>query len=81
MKQKPSFSRRKFVAFMAADPAATYPEARRDGRWHPTFSKLPYSSLAGDAQRRTQPFPMTQVRLLPSTFLDAAEWNRGYMSR
>ena len=24
---------------------------------------------------------MTQVRLLPSAFLDAAEWNRGYMNR
>ena len=34
-----------------------------------------------DAQLKTQPFPMTQVRLLPGPFADAAEWNRGYMSK
>src|SRR5664279_3179246 len=34
-----------------------------------------------DVPARVQPFPMTQVRLLPSSFLEAAEWNRGYMSR
>jgi DUF1680 family protein len=31
---------------------------------------------------RVEPFPMSQVRLLPSTaFHDALEWNRGYMAR
>ncbi len=31
---------------------------------------------------RVEPFPMTQVRLLPgSVFHDAYEWNRGYMAR
>jgi uncharacterized protein len=31
---------------------------------------------------RVQPFPMSQVRLLPGTvFHDAQEWNRGYMAR
>ena len=30
---------------------------------------------------KVQPFPMTQVRLLPGPFQDAADWNRGYMSR
>ncbi len=34
-----------------------------------------------DAPVKVRPFAMTQVRLLPSAFLDAAEWNRGYMSR
>ena len=34
-----------------------------------------------DAPVKVQPFAMSQVRLLPSRFLDAAEWNRGYMSR
>lgn len=31
---------------------------------------------------RAEPFPMTQVRLLPnSVYYDAQEWNRGYMAR
>jgi DUF1680 family protein len=31
---------------------------------------------------RVEPFPMSQVRLLPSgVFHDALEWNRGYMAR
>jgi uncharacterized protein len=31
---------------------------------------------------KAEPFPMTQVRLLPnSIFHDAQEWNRGYMAR
>ena len=30
---------------------------------------------------KVEPFAMSQVRLLPSIFLDAAEWNRGYMGR
>src|SRR5262245_25688917 len=31
---------------------------------------------------RAQPFPMSQVRLLPGTvFHDAQEWNQGYMAR
>src|ERR1035438_438970 len=34
-----------------------------------------------DVPARVQPFPTTQVRLLPSAFLEASEWNRGYLSR
>ncbi len=35
-----------------------------------------------DVQAKVQPYPMTQVRLLPgSPFAEAAEWNRGYMQR
>ena len=34
-----------------------------------------------DAPPKVQPFPLTQVKLLPGIFADAAEWNRGYMSR
>src|SRR5690348_11801863 len=31
---------------------------------------------------RVQPFPMSQVRLLPnSVYFDSHEWNRGYMAR
>ncbi len=35
-----------------------------------------------DVAPRAEPFPMTQVRLLPnSIYYDAQEWNRGYMAR
>jgi DUF1680 family protein len=34
-----------------------------------------------DVPAKAQPFPMKQVRLLPSVYHDAHEWNRGYMSR
>src|SRR5215472_665751 len=34
-----------------------------------------------DVPLRAEPFPMTQVRLLPSFYQDAQEWNRGYVAR
>jgi DUF1680 family protein len=35
-----------------------------------------------DVAPKAEPFPMTQVRLLPnSIYADAQEWNRGYMAR
>src|SRR6059058_1453611 len=34
-----------------------------------------------DVPAKVQPFPMTQVRLLPGPFQDIAGWNRGYMQR
>lgn len=34
-----------------------------------------------DAPVKVQPFPMTQVRLLPGPFQEAQEWNRGYLRR
>ncbi len=35
-----------------------------------------------DIAAKAEPFPMTQVRLLPGTiYYNAQEWNRGYMSR
>ncbi len=34
-----------------------------------------------DAPLKVQPFPMTQVRLLPGIYRDAQLWNRGYMHR
>jgi DUF1680 family protein len=46
----------------------------------PPFSgKLEFTRK--DVAPKVSPFPMTQVRLLPSLFADAQEWNRGYMSR
>src|ERR1035441_10727853 len=43
--------------------------------------KDPIQFTRQDVPAKVQPFPMGQVRLLPSVFLEAAEWNRGYMSR
>src|SRR4030095_1886524 len=35
-----------------------------------------------DVAPRVQPFPMSQVRLLPNNvYFDSQEWNRGYMER
>ncbi len=34
-----------------------------------------------DVPAKVMPFPMQQVKLLPGMYADAAEWNRGYMSR
>lgn len=34
-----------------------------------------------DVPSKVRPFPMTQVKLLPSLYSDAADWNRGYMQR
>jgi hypothetical protein len=46
----------------------------------PAFPAIAFERHAVAPQ--VEPFPMTQVRLLPgSTFHDAQEWNRGYMSR
>ncbi len=46
----------------------------------PFAGKLEYARR--QVALRVQPFPMSQVRLLPgSVFHDAQEWNRGYMAR
>jgi len=34
-----------------------------------------------DVPFRAKPFPMAAVRLLPSIYYDAQQWNRGYMAR
>ena len=34
-----------------------------------------------DVPLRAEPFPMTEVRLLPGVYQDAQKWNRGYMAR
>jgi len=43
--------------------------------------KDPIQFTRKDVPAKVQPFPMDRVRLLPSAFLEAAEWNRGYMNR
>lgn len=46
----------------------------------PPFEK-PIEFTRQDVPAKVQPFPMTQVKLLPSLYTQAAEWNRGYMAR
>ncbi|HXK02632.1 MAG TPA: beta-L-arabinofuranosidase domain-containing protein [Verrucomicrobiae bacterium] len=58
------------------------PQERRQGTLDevPPF-KDPIQFARNPVAPKVEPFPMTQVRLLPGPFLDAAEWNRGYMNR
>jgi DUF1680 family protein len=46
----------------------------------PPFQE-PLTFIRQDVPAKVQPFPMTQVKLLPSAYTEAAEWNRGYMQR
>ena len=58
------------------------PEPKREGTVDGILPfKDPIQFQRKDVAAKVQAFPLTQVRLLPSVFLDAAEWNRGYMSR
>jgi DUF1680 family protein len=58
------------------------PEQKRQGTIDGILPfKDPLQFTRKDVPARVRPFPMTRVRLLPSAFLDAAEWNRGYMNR
>ncbi len=41
----------------------------------------PLEFKRSDVPLAAEPFPMTQVRLLPSIFKDAQDWNRAYMQR
>src|ERR1035438_4868238 len=90
--QKPSLSRRKFAAWIAAAPIAAAQQPSPNTSVPPPQKRqgtvdgiLPFQDpvrfTRKDVPARVQPFPMTQVRLLPSALLEAAEWNRSYMSR
>src|ERR1017187_7381673 len=96
MKQKPSLTRPNFAALLAATaleaqqpPAgapnpnpSVPPQPNRQGTVNGVLPfKEPIQFTRQDVPAKVQPFPMGQVRLLPSVFLEAAEWNRGYMSR
>jgi uncharacterized protein len=85
-------SRRRFGALMTAaaaapelaaqSAAAQPPVPRRPGpppEVPPFEGKLEFQRR--DVPPKVQPFPMTQVRLLPGIYKDAQEWNRGYLQR
>ncbi len=43
--------------------------------------EAPIQFTRQDVPAKAQPFPMTQVKLLPSIYTEVTEWNRGYMQR
>jgi DUF1680 family protein len=86
-------NRRKFAALLAATPVAAgaleaqqpTPAPNPPKRQGTAADILPFKDplqfTRKDVPAEVLPFPMDRVRLLSSAFLDAAEWNRGYMSR
>jgi uncharacterized protein len=87
-------SRRGFAALVAAgagqaaaqaqntqpNPVPTPPRRRGLPPEVPPFD-APLEFTRRDVAAKVQPFPLTQVRLLPGIYKDAEEWNRGYMQR
>jgi DUF1680 family protein len=61
------------------------PAPARGGRRGPAPEVPPFEGkiefTRKDVSPKTQPFPMTKVKLLPGIYTQAAEWNQGYMSR
>ncbi len=87
-----TLSRRTFAAALAASPLlaqqtpAPSPAAPVNEQRHGTTPEVPPFQANLEFTRRAvpgkvQPFPMTQVRLLPGPFQEAMEWNRGYLQR
>jgi uncharacterized protein len=90
----PKLTRRAFATAIAATPAlvaqqpATQQSAQQPApppRRGPAPEVPPFEApiefTRRDVAPKVQPFAMTQVKLLPSQYTEAAEWNRGYMSR
>src|ERR1035441_3841306 len=67
------------------NPSTNLPPAPQPNRQGTVNGILPFKDpiqfTRKDAPAKVQPFPMAQVRILPSAFLEAAEWNRAYMSQ
>src|SRR5580704_18471288 len=86
-----ALSRRSFAAAFAASPLLAQqttpaPAPPANEQRHGTTPEVaPFQATIEftrrDVPAKVQPFPMTQVRLLPGPFQEAMEWNRGYMQR
>ena len=63
-----------------AQPPAAPPRRGAPPPEVPPF-EAPIEFARRDVPARVLPFAMQQVKLLPGLFADAAEWNRGYLSR
>ncbi|MBZ5605825.1 MAG: glycoside hydrolase family 127 protein [Acidobacteriia bacterium] len=77
-------TRRHFASGLALSPilaAQSPPEPRRGTAPEVSPFDAPLSFTRNIVRPKARPFPMTQVRVLAGPFADAAEWNRGYMSR
>ncbi len=87
MNNTPGLTRRAFAAAAASAPLLTAQQTTpAEQQRHGTMAEVPpfQETLAfarKDVALRVQPFPMTQVRLLPGALKEAEEWNRGYMHR
>jgi DUF1680 family protein len=89
-KRTNGLSRRSFAAALTAAPVllaqqstpqpAPAPVRRGPAPEVPPF-QAPIEFARKDVPAKVQPFPMTQVKLLPSPYTETAEWNRGYMQR
>jgi DUF1680 family protein len=81
----PKITRRNFAATLAAGAATPALLAQQPARRGPAPEVPPFQApiefTRKDVAAKVQPFPMTQVKLLPSPYTDAAEWNRAYMER
>lgn len=84
-----NISRRVFGASLVPGAMAAQTGSRTaPGSWNrplapdtPAFEG-PIEYTRGRVELKAEPFPLSQVRLLPgSVYFDAQEWNRGYMSR
>src|SRR6266568_1140035 len=62
------------------NPNTSIPQRRNLVADTPPF-QAPLEFKRKDVPSKVQPFLMTQVKLLPSLYTEAAEWNRGYMQR
>lgn len=94
MSESNPITRREFGALAAAQGLAAAQEAGQTdnrpaaGSWRrpllpdtPPF-EAPIEFSRGHVEPKAQPFPMSQVRLLPgSVYYDSQAWNRGYMGR
>lgn len=64
-----------------AGPGNPNPQQRQGTMPEVPPFQAPLEFKRKDVPAKVHPFPMAQVRLLPGIFLEAHEWNRGYMNR
>lgn len=67
-------------------PSAAAPNPNTTVQGRSTFHEIaPFAESIefkrSDVALKVEPFPMTEVRLLGGAYLQASEWNRGYMHR
>jgi len=64
-----------------AGPGSPNPQQRQGTMPEVPPFQAPLEFKRKDVAAKAHPFAMAQVRLLPGIFLEAHEWNRGYMNR